>query len=88
MKICPNCQHENEADNVFCENCGADLTHIDSAERTQASGTEQKLGDSRQYQAHKPAKTAAIKVVANQWKRARSRHYCGRWIWVLSISHW
>ncbi|WP_285299032.1 zinc-ribbon domain-containing protein [Lactiplantibacillus plantarum] len=34
MKICPNCQHENEADNVFCENCGADLTHIDSAERT------------------------------------------------------
>lgn len=57
MKICPNCQHENEADNVFCENCGADLTHIDSAERTQASGTEQKLGDSRQYQAHKPAKT-------------------------------
>ncbi|WP_262336769.1 zinc-ribbon domain-containing protein [Lactiplantibacillus plantarum] len=44
MKICPNCQHENEADNVFCENCGADLTHIDSAERTQASGTEQKLG--------------------------------------------
>ena len=28
MKVCPKCQHENAADNAFCEQCGADLSQV------------------------------------------------------------
>lgn len=28
MKVCPNCHHENNAANVFCEQCGADLSAV------------------------------------------------------------
>jgi protein phosphatase len=27
MNICPECQHENEEDNTFCDKCGTFLTH-------------------------------------------------------------
>lgn len=53
MKICPNCRHENEASNVFCENCGADLSHDDGSEQVQTSEVNQKLGESRQNQGNK-----------------------------------
>ncbi|MBZ0300965.1 MAG: FHA domain-containing protein [Anaerolineae bacterium] len=30
MKICPHCRHQNREGYMFCEDCGEDLTNIDS----------------------------------------------------------
>lgn len=55
MKICPNCQHANEATNDFCENCGADLSQVVSQQHAQARKTGKVHGESRQNQGYSRA---------------------------------
>ncbi|EQM53609.1 hypothetical protein N692_04765 [Lactiplantibacillus plantarum EGD-AQ4] len=44
MKVCPNCQRENAADNVFCDQCGQDLSTVAV---TDTAGTSHRRSDGR-----------------------------------------
>ena len=34
MKICPNCHYHNREGYMYCEDCGEDLTHVESTHET------------------------------------------------------
>lgn len=60
MKICPNCQHENVADNAFCEKCGQDLSQVAEKKATTTAPREPKAEPTTE-----PTTAATTKICPN-----------------------
>lgn len=92
MKNCPNCGWSNEADNRFCENCGADFAGLESAGQRPATPVSTWGPPPQQTAAARPQNSWEVAPSNPDWRMAslppeeleppRGRRL---WLWLLGI---